>query len=161
MGKDHRRIEVLGAIDELNAALGLALVSLSAGPDADLLGAAQNDLFTLGAELAMAPGLRSKKPAPPLGNERVAALEEAITRLDQEVGPQRAFVLPGGSTAAAHLHQARAVARRAERRTVTLASEEEVNPTILRYLNRLSSLLHAMALRANQEAGVDEVHPSY
>ncbi|MFQ5908201.1 MAG: cob(I)yrinic acid a,c-diamide adenosyltransferase [Thermoplasmata archaeon] len=158
--KDHRRIEVLGALDELNAALGVALASQPDAPGSPLLEEVQNDLFIVGAELAMAPG-ESRRLAPPLERRRVDALEEAIRRLEGDIGPQKAFVLPGGTLEAAHLHFARAVVRRAERRVVSLAAEEEVNTEVLRYLNRLSTLLHALALRANQEAGVAERQPSY
>ncbi|MFQ6012215.1 MAG: cob(I)yrinic acid a,c-diamide adenosyltransferase [Thermoplasmata archaeon] len=161
VSKDHHRIEVLGTLDELNAVLGLALTALPAGPDARLLDEVQNDLFTMGAELAVAPAGESPPLASPLDSRRVRVLETGIARLEGEIGPQKAFVLPGGSPAAARLHHARAVVRRAERRAVALASREEVNPEILRYLNRLSSLLHAMALGANQEAGVEERRPSY
>ncbi|MFQ5986548.1 MAG: cob(I)yrinic acid a,c-diamide adenosyltransferase [Thermoplasmata archaeon] len=160
VSKDHYRIEVLGALDELNAALGVAYAAFGEDASAPLLQEAQNDLFTIGAELAVASG-DNLEVAPPLTGERVAALEAEIVGLEAKVGPQRAFVLPGGAPAAAHLHHARAIARRAERRTVALASEEDVNPEVLRYLNRLSSLLHAMALWANQRAGVEERHPRY
>ena len=158
--KSHHRIEALGSLDELNAALGVALAVMSEGPDAGLLDRVQNDLFTVGAELAMAPG-QSRGLAPPLGHERVRELEEGIARLEVDLDPQKAFVLPGGSQAAAYLHYARAVVRRAERRVVVLDSKERVNPETLRYLNRLSTLLHAMALRANQAAQIEERHPNY
>jgi cob(I)alamin adenosyltransferase len=158
--KDHRRVEVLGALDELNAALGVVLASTPDGSESRLLEEVQNDLFTVGAELAMAPG-ESRRLAPPLGRPRIEELEVEIRRLEGELGRQKAFVLPGGSPEAAQLHNARAVTRRAERRVVSLAAEEDVNPEILRYLNRLSTLLHALALEANQEAGIEERHPTY
>ncbi|MDX1534219.1 MAG: cob(I)yrinic acid a,c-diamide adenosyltransferase, partial [Thermoplasmata archaeon] len=153
--KTHERIEALGALDELNAALGVALALLPEGPDGEGLAAVQNDLFVVGAELATAPE-QPRGLASPLAGSRVAALEEAIERMEAELEPQKAFVLPGGSRGAAVLHYARAVARRAERRVVALDLTEAINPKILRYLNRLSTLLHAMALLANQKAGVEE-----
>lgn len=161
VSKDHDRIEAIGEVDELNASLGEAIAALPADADAELLGEVQNDLFTIGAELALPTGARPAKAFTPLGEARITVLEAAIERLREAIGPQKAFVLPGGSREAALLHRARAVARRAERRVVTLAGRDEVNPEILRYLNRLSSLLHAMALRANQGAGVEERHPHY
>ncbi|MFQ5919205.1 MAG: cob(I)yrinic acid a,c-diamide adenosyltransferase [Thermoplasmata archaeon] len=160
VSKTHRRIEALGALDELNAALGVALAAIAEGAQADLLERVQNDLFTVGAELATAPE-QPRGLAPPLGHDRVQDLEEAIADLETKLDPQKAFVLPGGSQAAAHLHYARAVSRRAERRVVALDSEEAVNPETLRYLNRLSTLLHALALWANREAQVEERHPRY
>jgi cob(I)alamin adenosyltransferase len=160
VSKDHKRIEALGALDELNAALGVALSALPGGAEADLLGQVQNDLFTVGAELATAPE-QPRGLAPPLGSRRVKELEKSIASLEARLDPQKAFVLPGGSQAAAQLHFARAVSRRAERRVVALHSEDAVNPETLRYLNRLSTLLHALALWANLEAQVEERHPRY
>lgn len=159
--KDHLRVEAMGAVDELNAVLGVAIAALPPGDAADRLARIQNDLFTLGAELALPPRGRPAKPFPPLGEERVAALEEALDALQAEIGRQRAFVLPGGSPGASALHVARAVARRVERRVVALDREEAVNPQILRYLNRLSSLLHGFALKANRDADVAERNPTY
>lgn len=159
--KDHVRVEAMGTVDELNAVLGLVRAALPEGETADLLGRIQNDLFTLGAELALPPEGKAARPFAPLDDGRVTSLEEAVDAVVAAVGPQRAFVLPGGSPGAAHLHHARAVARRAERRVVALAGEDEVRPVVLRYLNRLSSLLHALALKANRDAGVPERNPSY
>lgn len=159
--KDHRRIEAIGGVDELNAALGIAVTFLHEGEMRGLLIGVQNDLFTVGAELSLPEGGRPRKALTPLNEDRIAALEEAIDTMGAELGDQHAFVLPGGSKEAALLHYTRAVARRAERRIVALASQEPVNPTILGYLNRLSSLLYAMALKANKDAGVEERNPTY
>ncbi len=158
--KDDLRIEAVGAVDELNAALGLVTSFLGRGEALEILEEVQNRLFTVGAEIGQGPG-KALRSYSPLAEAAVAVLEEAIDRLETRVGEQRAFVLPGGSREAALLHYARAVTRRAERKVVALASKEELNPQILRYLNRLSSLLHALALHANVEAGVEERHPSY
>ncbi len=157
--KDHERIEALGAVDELNAALGMAISFLQDAEVIRILESVQNSLFTLGAEI----GRGSDKPSttPPLAEAAVESLERATDDYKRRVGRQQAFVLPGGSQQSALLHYARAVARKAERRVVTLAAKEELNPQILRYLNRLSSLLYALALHANLEAGVEERNPSY
>lgn len=158
--KNHIRIEALGAVDELNAALGMAISFLPGVKGIDIIERAQNTLFTVGAELGQQPG-KAIRSFSPLSPASVVELESATDELERRVGRQRAFVLPGGSQGAAMLHYTRAVARRAEREIVRLASNEEVNPEILRYLNRLSSLLHALALHANAEAGVQERNPSY
>jgi cob(I)alamin adenosyltransferase len=150
--KDHPRIEAYGTVDELNAALGLARVQpLSATLDG-LLGAIQNDLFSLGAELATPdPGAHGMLL---LRDDRVEALERAIDRMEQELPPLTQFVLPGGGAAAAALHLARAIARRAERRVVTLQhGDEPISPRLIRYLNRLGDLLFVMARLANQHDG--------
>ncbi|MFQ5837725.1 MAG: cob(I)yrinic acid a,c-diamide adenosyltransferase [Thermoplasmata archaeon] len=159
--KDHYRIEAIGAVDELNSALGLAISFLPSGEASEFLVEIQNDLFTIGAELSLSEEDRPVKAFTPLAAERVGRLEKTIGGIEEDVGPQKAFVLPGGSQQAAFLHFARAVARRTERRVVALGSRSHVNPQILRYLNRLSSLLHAMALKANRDAGVEERNPTY
>lgn len=159
--KDDPRVEAMGAVDELNAVLGVVGAFSPEGGSAAILRGIQNDLFTVGAELSLPPEGRRVKDFVPLQEARVGALEEALRRAEEVAGPQKAFVLPGGSPEAALLHHARAVARRAERRVVALASREEVSPTILAYLNRLSSLLHGLALQANVEAGTEERRPSY
>ncbi len=159
--KDDLRVEAMGEVDELNAILGVVGAFLPPGEATEILLQVQNDLFTVGAELSLPPKGRRVKAFNPLAEERVGALEEALRRADEAAGPQNAFVLPGGSREAALLHYARAVARRAERRVVALSGREKVSPTIMRYLNRLSSLLHGLALQANVEAGKEERRPSY
>ncbi len=159
--KDHPRVVALGEVDELNAALGVVIASLGEGEIADLLLKVQNDLFTVGAELSLSPEGRPVKRFNPLQPSRVGWLEDAIDRLAKEIGPQRAFVLPGGIEGAAFLHFARSVCRRVERRLVSLSSEQSLNPQVLRYVNRLSSLLYAFALKVNKDAGVEERNPTY
>ncbi len=158
--KDHLRIEALGALDELNAALGVAMSFLESVEVIGVLERVQDTLFTVGAEIGTQPG-KSLGSFTPLSAATVKEVERKTDELERKVGKQRAFVLPGGSQGAAMLHFARAVARRAEREVVKLDSQEKANPEILRYLNRLSSLLHALALHANAEAGVEERNPSY
>lgn len=153
VAKEHARIEAYGTVDELNAALGLAI---SAGLDAEgagLLQRIQNDLFDLGADLCVPEdrrrGRKRARPALRLTEGHVKPLEEAIDRFNGALNPLRSFVLPGGSTASSWLHLARTVCRRAERRVVALARKEKVNPQTIIYLNRLSDLLFVMARRAN------------
>lgn len=159
--KDDARVEAYGAVDELNGALGAARAALPAGAELDaLLAQLQSELFDLGAELATPPErLDSKLGArvPLATDERVAALEGEIDRMEETLPPLKTFILPGGTAAAAALHVARAVCRRAERRTVALARVDTVRPEALRYLNRLSDLLFVMARYANQQSGVSDV----
>ncbi len=152
--KDHARIEAYGTVDELNALLGLVVASGLDPEAADLLGKIQNDLFDLGADLCVPekPARGRKGPrrsALRLSEAHVTPLEQAIDRFNASLGTLRSFVLPGGTVASAWLHLARTVCRRAERRVVTLAREDRLNPQAVAYLNRLSDLLFVMARRAN------------
>lgn len=159
VAKDHLRIEAVGAVDELNAALGLAIAAGFDAEGAELLRRAQNDLFDLGADLCV-PGTRGrggKGTRPPLRitEAHVRPLEAAIDRYNESLKPLRSFVLPGGTPASSWLHLARTVCRRAERRVVTLGRKEPVNPQGLIYLNRLSDLLFVMARHANDSGRGD------
>jgi len=157
--KDAFRIEALGAVDEANAALGLLRhAAASDQPTAGLLATLQNDLFDIGADLAVPEG--GAKPRLRLRAAQVAALEEAIARRNTALPPLKSFVLPGGTAVAATAHLARAIARRAERRVVSLAAAEPLNPQILRYLNRLSDLLFVLARSENEKEGGETLwHP--
>ena len=155
VAKDHPRVEAVGAVDELNATLGLALQA-GLDPEArDLLRAVQNDLFDLGADLCVPEtprrGGKSRAGQGPLRvtAAQVGRLERAIDRFNAPLGTLRSFVLPGGTGASSWLHLARTVCRRAERRVVTLGSAEKINAQALIYLNRLSDLLFVLARRAN------------
>lgn len=154
VAKDDRRVEAYGAVDELNAAIGVAVAELTDTPLRPRLLRVQSDLFTLGSHLATP---RSDSPAathlPELPEARPAEMEQWIDEADEELPPLRAFILPGGGRAAAALHYARTVCRRAERRVVTLAAQEPVQPAIVVYLNRLSDLLFAFARLATKRAG--------
>jgi cob(I)alamin adenosyltransferase len=160
--KDSLRIGAYGAIDELNALLGVVR-SYGIGSELDqLLQRLQDELFSVGANLALPEGAdRAKWSIPAIGEECVAALEEQIDRCEARLQPLRKFILPGGSSAGALMHLARTVARRAERRCVALSHAESVDPAIVRYLNRLSDLCFVLARLINQEAGCPEAHPSY
>ena len=154
--KDAPRLEACGTIDELSALLGLARAE-SLPPEIDpLLGDVQNALFTVGAELAA--GDPARLSLPPIGPQHVAALEAAIDRHESVNGSVFAFILPGGTRAAATLHLARAVCRRAERRVVPLvrAGQLSASSQLVAYLNRLSDLLFVLARSVNAHAGRSE-----
>lgn len=153
--KHHVRIAALGELDEANAALGAAAVHVEDAFARDLLAAAQNDLFDLGADLC-----RPERPEEPRARLRiletqVEALEAAIDACTAELAPLTSFILPGGSAAAAQLHLARTVVRRTERAVAALAEAEAINPVALRYINRLSDLLFVLARRANDGGRAD------
>lgn len=149
--KDSLRIEAMGAVDEANAALGLLQNAFAADQAAAaFVRGLENDLFDLGADLAFPETAGDTKPRIRLRDAQVAALEAAIAERNRDLAPLRSFILPGGSAVAAAAHLARAVVRRAERRVVALAAAEPLNPTILRYLNRLSDLLFVLARQDNE-----------
>ena len=156
--KHDLRIEAYGTVDEANAAIGLARAALS-GDDAELdalLTRVQNDLFDLGAELATPDDGKPKDYEPLcIVASQVERLEGDIDRLNAALDPLRSFVLPGGSAAAAALHLARTIARRAERLMAALAEKEPVNAPALIYMNRLSDLLFVAARRANDNGKSD------
>jgi cob(I)alamin adenosyltransferase len=143
--KTHPRIEAYGAIDELNAQIGLAL-TVEDMPEqyAAWLRSAQNDLFDCGADLSVPEGgERERLRVVP---EQVTWLEAACDEVNATLEPLRSFILPGGTRAAAHLHVCRTVCRRAERRAILV---EDANPEVVRYLNRLSDLLFILSRGAN------------
>lgn len=151
--KHAPRIEAYGTVDELNAAIGVARATSRTALDAELE-RIQSDLFVLGAMLA-APGLSDRFPG--VATSRVTELEEAIDHLEKDLPPLTAFVLPGGSLAAAQLHVARTVCRRAERLIVALAEGSEVIDRAITYVNRLSDWLFVASRWANHDAGVADV----
>jgi cob(I)alamin adenosyltransferase len=151
------RVEAYGEIDEVGAARGHARTEpLPDGIDA-LLASIQSELFDLGAELATEPGKEDRLLVPPIGDDAITRLERAIDDAVALLPPLSTFVLAGGCRAAAHLHVARTVARRAERRIVALAAIEPVRLEVVRYVNRLSDLLLVLARLANARAGVADV----
>ena len=153
--KDDARVDAYGEVDELNACIGLALAS---GPDAELAGVLlhiQRDLFALGARLAdPSDQIAARVTKAAITEDDVQRLEQLMDRLDGELPPLRRFILAGGGPAAAALHLARAVCRRAERRMVALTPA--VDPVLLRYINRLSDALFVLARAANHRLGVSE-----
>jgi len=154
------RVECYGTVDETNSALGLARLHTDSQPVLhDMLLRIQNDLFDLGADLATPEGDEKPEFEPlRLVESQVKRIEADIDLLNADLEPLRSFVLPGGSPAAAALHQARTVARRAERIIVELAESpgEHVNPSGLRYLNRVSDFLFVAARHANG-GGKDDI----
>jgi cob(I)alamin adenosyltransferase len=150
--KADRRFAAIGAVDETNSAIGIARLDTEADLDA-MLGRIQNDLFDLGADLSTPEDGRKAEGALRIAAAQVERLEREIDSMNAALKPLASFVLPGGSALAAHLHLARAIARRAEREMVALAAKEAVNPDAMRYINRLSDHLFVMARAANDATG--------
>jgi cob(I)alamin adenosyltransferase len=154
VSKADARVEAYGAVDETNAAIGLARLEIT-GEDDAMLARIQNDLFDLGADLCLPAQASSTPAALRLGAAQVARLEREIDALNARLPALDSFVLPGGTAAAARLHLARTICRRAERRMVGLAALEPVNPEALRYVNRLSDHLFVLARIQNDEGRRD------
>jgi cob(I)alamin adenosyltransferase len=158
VSKDAARVQAYGTVDECNAAIGVARVALSAMPVlddlAELLAGIQHQLFVVGADLAT-PGAAASIPR--IGPDEIAFLEQTIDALETDLEPLKQFILPGGTLAAAQLHLARTVCRRAERSVVALAREEPIGQYVGAYLNRLSDCLFVLARAANARAGVPDV----
>jgi cob(I)alamin adenosyltransferase len=161
--KDDVRVDAYGEVDELNSVMGVAVAALEAAADvqlADRLRLVQAELFTIGAHLATPAADGGGDPGPqipPLDEGAPERMERWIDEAETEVQPLRSFVLPGGTAAAAQLHLARTVCRRAERRVVTLARGAGIDHRIVVYLNRLSDLLFTLARLANHRAGLADV----
>ncbi|VWX53562.1 cob(I)yrinic acid a,c-diamide adenosyltransferase [Novosphingobium sp. 9U] len=154
--KHAARMEAIGAVDEANSLIGLAVCALTGSPHAEVLTRIQNDLFDLGADLAtpgddFTPGEMTLRMFP----SQAEWIEAQIDALNDHLEPLRSFILPGGTEAAARVHIARAATRRAERAAVALAAADPVNPAALAYVNRLSDYLFVLARAVNAEAGGD------
>jgi cob(I)alamin adenosyltransferase len=157
VGKDDPRVEAYGTVDELNSCLGVArALGPSAQTDASLQ-QIQSDLFTLGAELATAPGKEDKLRTTLVAASDIERLEGWIDHSEAPLAPLKNFVLPGGCPAAAELHRARTVCRRAERRTLTAGRASAIRSEIVIYLNRLSDLLFVLARYENHVTGVADI----
>lgn len=157
LAKDALRLECYGTVDELNSCLGLARAAGPAPEIGEELARLQNDLFHLGSDLCVPEAEKAKHPVPRIEERHVRALEATIDRFNGELPALENFVLPGGTAAAAALHVARTVCRRAERRLVTLAREEPVGEWTVPYLNRLSDALFVLARAANARGGTPDV----
>ncbi len=151
--KHHPRIAAYGAVDEANAAIGIARLHTDGEADAMLM-RIQNDLFDLGADLAT-PGEDFGPDKLRIQDTQVERLEAEIDAMNDSLGDLTSFILPGGTSAAAYLHLARTISRRAESRTTELAATEPVNPVALRYVNRLSDHLFVLARHLNDDGKKD------
>ncbi len=148
------RIEAYGTVDETNAAIGLARLSTQGDLDA-MLARIQNDLFDLGADLCVPEGGPRSDGALRIVAAQVSRLESEIDAMNAQLEPLASFVLPGGTAAAAHLHLARTIARRAERLIVALGENETVSAEAIQYINRLSDHLFVAARFANDKGQAD------
>lgn len=158
VAKDDLRVEACGAVDELNAVVGCAAAATAHEDLRAILGEVQSLLFDLGGTLATPDAAqRAKSRVPGVEQRDIDAAESQIDGLEKELEPLKRFVLPGGTAAAAELHVARTVCRRAERRCVALHREDPINEPSLGYLNRLSDLLFVMARVENRRADVSDV----
>ena len=153
--KDALQVEALGTVDELNAYIGYARTLIDDTTLSELIARIQNHLFAIGADLAT-PDTHTKAAALRITADFTTEMETAIDNLSAALPPLTNFILPGGCTAGAALHVARAVCRRCERCVVRLARETDVNPEILRSLNRLSDLLFVLARGVNHQAQMPE-----
>ena len=156
--KDSIRVNAYGAVDELNSHIGVAIAS---GADAELtreLQRIQNELFHLGSELATLEEDKRVMQLPHIEQKHIDALEALIDRMTEQLGALENFILPGGSLAAAQLHVARCVARRAERDAIALGRSEPIGAYVVKYLNRLSDALFVMARYENHVRGVEDVY---
>lgn len=154
--KDDPRIETLGSIDELNAAIGLALTASLPKIASDTLSRVQSELFDLGAGIASA-GTGSTMQIPQITLAHIERLEAAIDATDGQLPSLQNFILPGGSLAAAQLHFSRSVCRHAERQLVQLSTQVPIANESIVYLNRLSDLLFVLARVANMEEGIADI----
>ena len=154
VAKHDLRVAAYGTVDEANAVIGLARLHTEAAEDA-MLARIQNDLFDLGADLCRPGSDPEETGTLRVQPRQVARLESEIDALNGALEPLESFVLPGGRPAAAYLHQARTVVRRAERLITELAAREPVNPVAIQYLNRLSDHLFVLARHLNDRGGAD------
>ena len=154
VAKQSLRVAAFGTVDEANAAIGLARLHTDGEAD-EMLARIQNDLFDLGADLCTPEEGRRAAGALRIVAPQVARLEGEIDRMNAALRPLDSFILPGGTPAAAHLHLARTVTRRAERLVCALAAAEKVNPEAVKYLNRLSDHLFVLGRRVNDNGAKD------
>jgi cob(I)alamin adenosyltransferase len=151
--KDALRVEAYGTVDEANAAIGVLRLHAREDAEADaMLARIQNDLFDIGADLCV-PGEAGARLR--VADTQSARLEAELAAMNGQMPALKSFVLPGGTAGAAAAHVARTVTRRAERLVVALAAAEEVNPAVIRYLNRLSDHLFVLARRLNSNGAGD------
>lgn len=156
ISKGDLKIESYGTVDELNSWIGLLRDQPVNESRRDLLKEIQDRLFTIGADLA-SEHEQTKKKIPDLFDTDIQLLENEMDKMDTEIPPLRAFVLPGGHQSVSFAHVARTVCRRAERLVIRLSEVEETNELIVKYLNRLSDYLFVLSRKMTQELGTEEV----
>jgi len=154
VSKNDLRVAAYGSVDETNSVIGLVRLHTTGDVDA-MLSRIQNDLFDLGADLCTPEAGRKNEGALRIVDSQVERLEREIDAMNESLQPLRSFILPGGAPAAAHLHHARTVARRAERLVCGLAEGESVNLAAIRYINRLSDHLFVLARVLNDNGAND------
>ena len=159
VNKDDPRIEAFGALDELNSVIGLTICFIQDVKLKGTLKKIQNDLFQVGSDLIGSKLYENRLPK--IREEHVTEMESHIDELEAELGMPKQFILPGGTQESAFLHLCRATTRKAERTLVSVKSVININPEILRYVNRLSDLLYVLARKANKEKDVKEQQPIY
>ena len=154
VAKDDARIEAYGTVDELNSHVGM-LRDLAAPHHAERLITIQETLFTIGSHLASSSNEERKRfKVPAIGDQMISELEHAMDEMDKELEPMRSFILPGGHPAASQAHICRTVCRRAERRVVLLAASSDVDPALVRFLNRLSDYFFVLARHLGKLHGI-------
>lgn len=159
VAKDDPRIEAHGALDELSSTIGLALCFIEDEKLRTVLLEVQNDLFQVGADLA--GNALNDDSLPRVTKEHVKEIERAIDELELKLGLPEKFILPGGTLSSSLLHLCRSVTRRAERSLVKVKNQLNLNPEMLKYINRLSDYLYILARQANKELDVKEQQPIY
>jgi cob(I)alamin adenosyltransferase len=152
--KHDLRVAAYGTVDEANAVVGLARLHATGSAD-EMLARIQNDLFDLGADLCVPENPKPAHPPLRIVQAQIDRLEREIDAMNEKLAPLNSFVLPGGTAAAAHLHLARTVIRRAERLISELATRETINPLALTYANRVSDLLFVLARHLNDDGRRD------
>ncbi len=157
--KDDPRIEAFGSLDELNCVIGVTLCFIEDEELRTILTKIQHDLFQVGADLGGSKLELANMPRVRL--EHITELERKIDELEERLGMPKAFILPGGTQASAFLHLCRAITRKAERTLVGVKRVLDINPEIIRYINRLSDFLYVLARQANKEVAVKEQQPIY
>ncbi len=158
ISKGSALANLLGDIDELNSAIGVAIVNMTDSSTTEMLRTLQDKLFTAGADAASSA---INKRAKRITKMDVKWLEEQADMVGSKIPDLKKFVLPGGSVSGSYLHLARSVARKAERSAVLLSEKQRINQELLAFLNRTSSLLFVCALYMNKKEGVEEAHPTY
>lgn len=157
--KSDPRIEALGVLDELNSIIGLTLCFVEDEKLRSMMTKIQNDLFTVGADLAGSE--LAADTLPRITDGHVQEVESLIDELEGKLGMPKKFILPGGTISSSFLHLCRTITRRAEMELVAVKTAVRLNPTILRYVNRLSDLFYVLARQANKELDVKEQQPMY